>query len=222
MRSLLRYGVILLVLFLSSCTLLGVVTEKTVEHRLANPAFQQENLPLRTLRVAVLTESIGEDAQLSTAFTDASALLEQQVGIRLDIKIFHDLPWRGRSLFAIHRQVEQFRETHQEFDIVVGVALTFNNSEAWCWHNEEKGFDECIGGMVKEARNIALHTILSVLIAHEFGHTFLGIWHSKGGLMESFPVDKYFLESDRKRVLQNKWKDFHQRPNLLKRCFSFC
>lgn len=204
------------VALLASCALLDWYPAKvdendpryrSVETMLSRPDFRSDNLPIRTLRVAVIAnEWVGRDFTVAT-FRDASELLYSQVGIRLEVVLFTDEPKFGtRSFLPIHHVLRVFRRTHRDFDFIVGVSLTYDNNERPCF------FGTCYVGMVDDGRNIALLTLSRTVIVHEIGHLFLGIGHSPAGIMRPMSEGDYFSVKDREIILENKWKEFRDGP----------
>ncbi len=196
--------------FLSTCTMMrGGVGEfdpadpeyQSVAGMLEDADFRQSNLPIRTLRVAVIAnEWVGDDFVLAT-FRDASESFERQAGIRFEVTLFKGPKWETRSFSYIHGALREFRTEHPEYDLVFGVALTYDNDERPCL------FGSCFVGMIDDGRNIALLTLSSQIVLHEAGHAFLGIWHSPYGVMKPIPEGEYFSVADRQRILRNKWDD---------------
>lgn len=197
----LRYGIVFCALFLVSCTSLGT-KEKTVEDQVNNPQFRSENLPIRTLKVAVIAnEWVGDDFVLVT-FRQASDLFEKQAGIRFAVTLYNGSEWNTRSFFPIHLALREFRSVHRDYDIIIGISLAFSNDDRPCF------FGSCYVGMIDDGRNIALLTLSRQVVLHEVGHAFLGIWHSSSGVMKHVPESEYFSVSNRKKILREKWKDF--------------
>ncbi|OGZ05757.1 MAG: hypothetical protein A3C93_00625 [Candidatus Lloydbacteria bacterium RIFCSPHIGHO2_02_FULL_54_17] len=199
------------VFFLSTCTTInGGITEfdkddpeyQSVAGMIQDPEFRQGNLPVRTLRVAVIAnEWVGDDFVLAT-FRDASESFERQVGIRFEVTLFKGPKWETRSFAYIHGALREFRVEHPEYDLVFGVSLAYDNDERPCL------FGSCYVGMIDDGRNIALLTLSPQIILHETGHAFLGIWHSPYGVMKPIPEGEYFSVANRRRILRNKWDDF--------------
>lgn len=183
--------------------------------------FQKANYPLRTLRVAVVAREWVGDEFVRGTFQETSQLLEAQVGIRLEVTIFHEPAWTTRSLFRMHHVLKQFRVAHPEFDIVAGISLNSMEDEKQWWCDNEGGV--CTIGMVNEWRNVALLTLYPTLIVHEIGHMFTeSPWHSPIGALRSPAQTPYFSIADRERILSNKWKDFKRQPWFLETCLGFC
>ncbi|MDO8521182.1 MAG: hypothetical protein Q7S52_03640 [bacterium] len=199
----LRWGIIFTTLFCVGCASLSGVKEKTVEDRLNDPQFREENLPIRTLRVAVIVSGFESDEHVRGAFSRASEIFETQTGIRFAVTIYREPEWKTHSFFQIHPVLREFRKTHLEYDIIVGASLRFPRKDQWCF------LGTCYDGMIDDGRNIAILQLVPTTIVHEVGHAFLGIWHSTSGIMTPSVESAYFTHGDRKKILRRKWKSFH-------------
>ena len=182
--------------------------------------FQEMNLPLRTLRVAVVTNAWVSDEHIRVNFADASALLEEQVGVRLKVvRIFHDSTQTTRSLLRLQRFLRGFRKNNPDFDIIAAVSLPASDDEETpC----ELGIFCSSIAMINEGRNIVFLALYKETIAHEIGHAFLGNCHSPRGIMRPTPSDRYFSIADREKILRNKWKDFRRNPSPIETCLGLC
>jgi len=176
----------------------GCATIGTVKSLLDEPSFQQENLPVRELKLAVATDGSRSRKNIEELIKKTSDLMEKQVGVRLIISHWFDIYWRSKDwdemtdIFAARVQ-----NCKNEFDVAVG----FTN-----WNMVRSQ------AFVKKNRYIIIRNFTVHAFAHELGHAFL-VGHSRSGLMApntgpfSGATD-FFTAEDRERVLINKWRNF--------------
>jgi hypothetical protein len=195
---------------LSGCSILNPNRSDTDEYRTVredrkNPAFQAENKPMRILSLAVVYEEGVTEESIRSAFADASFLLEDQVGVKLELTLFARKKFEARSFGGVRRDMNLFHETHPDHDLYVGVISPTNFEE------------QCIRNLCVEAeisigwRHVAVKLLKPNFIAHEIGHALLQeAFHSPTGLMGVPVSGNYFTRANRKTILRNKWRNFRE------------
>ena len=179
-----------------------------VNEFLSDPDFIAKNLPVRTLEVAVVVSGWMSDESIRWEFEAASELLRAQVGIALHVTVFREPVFGSRAFHVVHATLRDFRKTHPDFDIVVGLSLPEGAESYTCF----LGF--CFTGMIDPSvmNNFVIFTLSRDVIIHELGHVFLGIFHSERGVMMPSSEGVYFTLDDRERILRNKWKYLRHVP----------
>lgn len=200
---------LLTLLLLGGCSILGTRSDtkeyRTVKRDISDPVFQAENKPIRTLALAVVYEEGITEESIRTAFAGTSLLLEDQVGVKLEITLFPRKKFAARSFGGVRRDMSLFHETHQDYDLYVGVVSPVNFEE------------RCTGNLCVQAeigiewRHVAVKLLKPNIIAHEIGHALLQEqFHSPAGIMGVPISGDYFTRANREVILSKKWRDFRK------------
>lgn len=183
---------------------------KPLIHR---PEFQRENLPVRVLRVLVMSDGTYKEAEIEKFVAKCSGLSEVQVGLKLVIWGWHPIRWgteRNVVPKMIVRMVEETWGKREDFDIAVG--LTFFESF--------EGPDKLMLGAIDTFfwRYILVRELDPQVLLHELFHAFLPEKaHAQEWVMREmkhpYGSEWYWLRpEERKEILQNKWRDFNVMP----------
>ena len=196
---------VLAVFFLASCATISPGRE-SVESLLEKESFRQSNLPVRTLRIAVVVSGLVDGEHVTSIFRDASNLLEQQVGVRFAVTLYYEKAWETNSMQEIFSvlKVQQIERSDLEHELFFGVPKSYLPS---CLFPCKYTARETQVGGILNGRYVALLHLSRKHIIHEVGHAF-GVEHSPSGLMASVPLSEYFSVADREMLLKNKWKKF--------------
>jgi Tfp pilus assembly protein PilF len=198
---------LLLVGFLWGCYAGSV---KPLIHR---PEFQRENLPVRILRVLVVTDGTYKEAEIEKFVAKCSMISQIQVGLKLAIWGWHPIRWeaeRNDVQKMLVRMVEETWVKREDFDIAVG--FTFFESM--------EGPDKLMLGVIDTFfwRYILVREIDPQVLLHELFHAFLPEkahaqeWVMRG-VKHPYGSEWYWLRpEERKEILQNKWRDFNLMP----------
>jgi hypothetical protein len=189
---------------LSGCSTL-TKEYKTVKGDLNDPVFQAQNKPMRILHLAVVCEEGIMEQHVRTTFEGASRLLEEQVGITLEITLFSREKFLTRSFRGVRGDMRLFHETHPNHDLYVGV-ITQYNFEEQCRNKRCTVAQIGIGW-----RDVAILALEPNVITHEIGHAFLReIPHAPAGIMAEPISGNHFTRANRETLLRNKWIDFRK------------
>lgn len=197
------YALVLLIAGCAAFTSRDPLADTTVEHMMSDPAFQRENLPIRTLRVAILADERFSEETVRQIFNDVSRDLVMQVGIALEV-----VGWRVEQLpnkdsAAVFRRLRRHCPRFPSHDIVIGITIDEAGTEEW------DGDRHIIGRANHLFRSIHLRALGRHVIIHEIGHLLLGplVDHSPTGVMHKHAIVPFFSRRDRARILQRKWDD---------------
>jgi hypothetical protein len=205
---------ICLAILFSGCAWSG----KTVKDLIRDPNFKKENLPIRTLSLAIATDKSYDDKQILKCVEETSDLIEIQVGINLEVAAIMPISWKGKKniedMLIFLKTTAKIWEVPFDFDVVIGFAA---------FREEEKDNpypDKGITDTSDASRFIIIRTLAANALAHEIFHAVTkSPRHSRGGIMKSWfletkagePIrdeDYYLLPEDRERILENKWRKF--------------
>ena len=169
-------------------------------------AFQEEGLPLRTLRLGVFFDSTYSEEEVVHLVDEASTALEEQLGIHLEV--VYNRPINLQKI-ECDLMLDELRGSALRVPDSVDVAVAFVRSKfpgsLFMW----KGATDD-----SYRRYIILRGTAKVLI-HEIGHCFIfSHSHSSRGVMKSTPSTTYFSSEDREEILENKWRNFNEKPDL--------
>jgi tetratricopeptide (TPR) repeat protein len=199
-------------LLLSLVCLLGCYAG-SVKPLLDRPEFKAENEPIRTLRVLLITDDSYRKDEIEKFVSKCSALVEMQVGIRLEIVDWIRIKWEDELDDIIKMEIRVAGDTwskRDEFDI----ALTF----IYFVHNIAGG--KLPLGAIDTFfwRYLFVRELDPYILLHELFHAFsLDRGHSRDWVMKGarppYGSEWYWLTpEDRKEVLRNKWRDFNLMP----------
>jgi hypothetical protein len=180
----------------------------TVESMLADPEFQRQNLPIRTLNVVALSSEDYSETEMRESVEAASQSLREQVGVELKVVRYIQRKWPTKTFLGVHSELARIRRQHPDADIVIGY-FRYDRYEDAC--DKEKNL--CIIGMTVEARNIAMTTSDYDVLVHEFGHVLMPFEpHAPRGVMTAIKSDpnhsRYFTVGNRRVILYNKRREF--------------
>ncbi len=178
----------------------------TVKSQLNILAFQEENLPLRTLRLGVFLDSTYSGEDVVPLVDEASTALEEQLGIHLEVVYNRPINLEKRECNLMLDKLHSFvLHVPDSVDVAVAfVSFKFPGS-LFMWK-----------GVIDDSyrRYIILRGSTKELV-HEIGHCFiLSHSHSSNGVMKSTPSTTYFSPADREEILKNKWRNFNEKPDL--------
>lgn len=198
--------VCVLALFCGGCTSLSPTnhfSDKTVEDFLDNPAFRAQNLPMRTLKIAVLADPRLSEETVRRAFADASHDLSMQVGIAIKIVWWGTETLPNNDSSAVFRRLRALCPRVPAHEIAIGITLEEAGQEEWV------GDMRIIGRANHLFHSIHLRSLRRHVILHEIGHLLLGplAGHSQVGVMHERAVTPFFSLRDRSLVLERKWGD---------------
>ena len=181
-----------------------------------------ENLPVRTLKAVIFIDTAEPDPDLKKLLKESFANFYEQTGIRFVVQDWKTIRWHASSRSALLQQLaEEMIDYDEIYDIVIGFydmkpmeRLGFNLRGGWT------GAIDDIYRKFIVIRRDNMHVLV-----HELGHTFLFEHIHTGGVMSAYqlcPIGDHlctkssvcFLESDRKMILHNKWRDFNSKPEL--------
>ncbi|MCR4290293.1 MAG: hypothetical protein NUV86_08565 [Candidatus Scalindua sp.] len=181
-------------------------TETTVKSQLNILAFQEENLPIRTLRLGVFLDSTYSGEEIAHLVDEASTALEEQLGIHLEIVYNRPINLEERECDLM---LDELQDSALRVPDSVDVAVAFVSfkipGSLFMWK-----------GVIDDSyrRYIILRGSTKELV-HEIGHCFiLSHSHSSNGVMKSAPSTIYFSPADREEILKNKWRNFNEKPDL--------
>ncbi len=202
---------ILLLLLILAC--LGGCYSGSVKPLLNRPEFRAENEPVRTLKILVVTDDSYRKDEIEKFVSKCSALVERQVGIRLEIEDWYQIKWRGELDDIIKTEMRIAADTwdkRDQFDValtfvyfvhpIAGGQLPLGATDTFYW------------------RYIFVREFDPYILLHELFHAFLcRKAHSREWVMRgarpSYGNEWYWLTpEDRKEVLRNKWRDFNVVP----------
>ncbi len=211
---------ICLVLCLS---IMGCSSVATIRSPASPTAFQRENLPLREVRVVILTPEAGKIPAIKELVARTSDALSAQVGITLRIVDWKPIEWQSGERAEVLQQVVHATELYTKpYDMV----LAFHDF----------GFPELVRyaliggweGVIDDTyrRFIVIRRMTVQVLLHEMCHGFLFSENHSWGLRHLMqpvtfylvpgimPLNRsvYLKEHDRKEILKNKWRDFSTIP----------
>jgi len=185
----------------------------SVKPLLDRPEFKAENEPIRTLRVLLITDDSYRKDEIEKFVSKCSALVEVQVGIRLEIVHWLRIKWEDELDDIIKMEIRIAGDTwskRDEFDIgltfiyfvhnIAGGKLPLGAIDTFFW------------------RYLFVRELDPYILLHELFHAFsLEKGHSRDWVMRGarppYGSEWYWLTpEDRKEVLRNKWRDFNLMP----------
>ena len=200
-------------------------TTSSIQSLLSDSAFQEQNNPLRTLRVVIVAteRDVEKGKQIVRSTSD---LIEPQVGIRLAVAKVVQIEQaitgtnREKALAELYEAVEKRGlQRGRDFDLAIGIAERPLRDllgqllpiPSWLGVIDD---NLCRCFYVTKTKDVKIN-------AHEVMHVFLFKNHHRGGLMASLayvyllpgvPISiggLYLLPEDREEVLRNKWRDLN-------------
>jgi len=213
-----------LIIFLFTALLLSSCSMGTVKPFIKDKEFQAENLPIRTLRVLVLTDGTYDKSKITKLIDQCSQLVEEQVGIGLEIVDWknidwNDLDWKGKLLTVriLKNVANKARSDRDRFDIAIaftGLSLLGDGVLGL--------FGGTWLGVIDDTyrRYIIVKLLDPYVLMHELFHAFIfSEAHSMTCIMATgfYPLGKNCLwlgTKDRMEVLRNKQRDFSKKPDV--------
>lgn len=167
---------------------------------LGNEQFKKENLPIRTVRIAVIADTTYDEWFVREMFFQASTSLENQVGIRLEIVHFAHGKLPHRSVNKTFMMLAHKCIRLPVHDITIGITYIPPAEDDMNMEMPSK-----IGVANHLLGNIHLRGLYPTLIVHEVGHLLLGhTGHSLAGVMFTPAQNIYFTITDRRIILSRK------------------
>jgi hypothetical protein len=186
-------------------------------------SFKKENIPYRDLQLLVVNERGWSEASVRTCIDYASAQLMAQVGIRLQIREYHERRIPSFTQSEAMESLWGLTADHEKFDLILGfsprspVSHMLELATGYAW----------LGAIDDTYRKfLILKTLDEAVLIHEICHAFVfSQVHSKTGVLNTFIIKiplvpvllnfpKYLSKKDRQEVLRNKWRDFNVRPEI--------
>jgi hypothetical protein len=212
------------IIFVLLVSLVGCAHIGTVKFQLNDQAFQAENLPFRTLSVAVISKESWAREDIETLINNVSDLMAAQVGIRLRIDkwISHPVP-SFTPTEGVRNVAEVIGKEHEHYDLVVGfsshsvISHLIELTTGFVW----------LGAIDDSYRKFIIIKYLDErILMHEICHAFVfKKSHSISGVLTAamikiplvpalFNSPKYVSKGDRMEILRNKWRDFNEKPAI--------
>lgn len=206
-------------------SILGCTTLSPTRGSLPTPVSPNEVLPIRQVRVVVLTPDEKKLPAIRELVRQASDNLSSQVGIGLKIVDWQPIVWQPADRAGLLRQVAyHMRLYYKPYDIV----LAFHGFELATL--AQYALFGAWEGVIDDTyrRFIIIRRMTVQVLLHEVCHGFLfSRFHSWGirhlmtpltlyivpGIM---PLNRstYIQKRDREEILKNKWRDFSIAPNI--------
>jgi hypothetical protein len=208
-----------LVIVILSSTSCGI---GTVAWSLKDPKFQEENQPIRTVRLVVLSDGSNDKAGVERIIESVSEDLIREVGIRLEMMKWIESRWESTSRFKILQEMKENQEINRiPWDIAI--APTRNDPVSVI-------LAQTIGGILAVTDDFYRRYIISYelsphILKHEIIHCFVfKEGHALSGI--EFPAMIRLLPFTptiaiggssltpgmRQEVLANKWRNFEEIP----------
>ena len=208
-----------LTVFFFAMVLLSSCSMGTVKPFLKDREFQAENLPVRTLRTLVLTDGTQDKSKIAKFIGECSQLVEEQVGIRLEIIDWKSIDWKTKlsTVTMLKNIANETSDDRGRFDIAIaftglslfgdGVLGVFGGT--WL-------------GVIDDTyrRFIIVKLLDPYVLIHELFHAFIfSEAHSMQCIMTTgfYPIGKNCLwlgMQDRMEVLRNKQRAFNIKPRV--------
>ncbi|MDA8239673.1 MAG: hypothetical protein M0Z67_04780 [Nitrospiraceae bacterium] len=212
-------------LVLASCASVG-----TVQSRLEDDQFKMQNLPVRTLRVCVVTDPGRKKDSVAGLLREVSLSLAEQVGIRLETVMTADMTFETSGQDGMINQLyKKVFARRSDFDIAIAFTsfstgdyllklLSLVTVPLPVWH-----------GAIDDTyrRYIVVKSLDKQVLIHEIFHAFIFARAHGGGVMRAVSLQPlpfmrpvgttvFLTESDRKEVLLNKWRNFSEPATIAK------
>ena len=194
----------------------------TVAWSLKDPKFQEENQPIRTVRLVVLSDGSNDKTGVERIIEIVSDDLIQEVGIKLEVIKWVETRWESKSRFKILPEMKENQEI-KSIDWDIAIAPTRGNPLSVIT-------SQTIGGILAVVDDFYRRYIISYelsphILKHEIIHCFVfKEGHALSGI--EFPVMIRLLPFTptiaiggssltpgmRKELLANKWRNFEELP----------
>ena len=217
-----KRGVVIILIL--SVSLAGCAYNGTVQSQLSDNVFQRQNLPIRTLSACVISDGSWPRESIVAMVDGFSNSMAEQVGIRVRIDRWIDhripsfVPQEG-----LQNLVEIIGKEQRNYDLVIGFSsrgVVSNALELVSWTAWLGAIDDTY------RKFIIIKQLDQRVLTHEICHAFVfDRRHSTNGVMSAaivkFPLvpilfnfPEYVSTEDREEILQNKWRDFNEKPSI--------
>ena len=204
---------------------IGCFGPSTIKEPPVTTALQRSVLPMREVRVVVLTPDERKLPAITKLVREGSDALSVQVGICFKIVDWRLIVWQsGRSATVLKQVADHMSRYDKPYDIVL--ALRGFDAAGLVGYTLLGGWEAVIDDTYR--RFIVVRRMTVQVLLHEVCHCFLfSSAHSWGlrhlmtpiafyvlpGVM---PVNRsiYLKEKDREEILRNKWRDFSTVPQI--------
>jgi len=213
------------VIFFLSTLILGCATTKEDG---VTPQFVQENLPIRNLRICLITDKGVLPEEAESLISETSSHMDAEVGIILTttVMLTNVDKWPSRKKGEMLGHIYLLSKPYlDKFDICISITRPTASEKI------KKGLLRDWNGVIDDLYRsyIIVKEIDSRTLLHEMYHAFIfSHLHSKSGIMQAsrkskFPFipvyqnsSKYLSPPDRKEVLENKWRHFDHAVDMNK------
>ncbi len=210
---------VILALLLTGC---GI---GTVKWSIKNPEFQEENLPIRDVRLAILTDSSYSDKIIKDTVGEVSESLKEEVGVTLSISMWQSVKLESKKATEVMEVASQQLRNIPGWDICV-VVTSYSAGQFL--------LAETVGAVMAVTDDYYRRYIITKemsfhILKHEICHCFVFAHeHSLTGIempmmlrllpfTPSVSVGGSSLTPEmRKDFLKNKWRDFNDGPVIAK------
>ena len=196
----------------------------TIKSQINDPVFQQENLPVRILKVAIATDNSREEPEINSLLQETSNSLREQLGIELNRVMTKSIKWSIRTPEGMVEDMRKNFSTPEKYQFDIAIApTTFTSLDKGLqllglffpvptWYG-------CIDDTYR--RYIVIKTLDKVDLLHEIFHAFILSEDHGDGVMNStqlqivpgIPLNKteYLTSKHRKEALKNKRRNFNRK-----------
>ncbi len=194
----------------------------TVAWSLKDPKFQEENRPIRTVRIVVLSDGSNDRERVERIVAGVSDSLTEEVGIQLEIVKWCEMVWGSKSRFKILQEMKYNQEIRSvAWDIAI--APTSHGALGFIMNQTVGGILAVTDDMFR--RYIITYELTQHILKHEIIHCFVfKDGHALSGI--EFPMMIRILPFTptiaiggssltpgmRKELLANKFRNFEEMP----------
>ncbi len=197
----------------------------TIKPQIDKPEFQAKNLPIRTYRIAVVSDDSSRDKESIEKFVARNSdLMQKQIGSQL--RITHWVPIKYERNYyrsALNQIAETVYPIRNEYDLAIGFTrfTLFNVMVMFLgFPVPQAAIDDSF------RRFIIIRNFNDSDFQHDIYHSLIfDHLHSASGVMSAVgiqllpfipPLNKtpYLSPLDWEEVQKNKWRDFSKKPQL--------